>query len=557
MGLFKFLKESIEDAQQQIKDSIMDKLEDAQQQFKDNIDGAKKQMLGRTGEFFGQQSEMAVNRLVDPEQEDHSSSRQIGNYDNGVLEVFDGVIAIDSDNLEDYKNLRKIIFPVSLVKVDTLPELEQLEDLDFSKVSRLEEIPEWFIDGNHSIHSFIIPNGVKKVGKCFFGDPKPGSEVYVPASVEEMRCISGSGNNDLLVFLFAPDLDISDLHEDVNVLYVLPQYYSVYSKKLIELESEARLCEMPADKINFYNNTIKESPIEEKNSEPEEPVAMEKKEDVNIEINQKVGGMFSDRIENLISAALQDGVLTEKEEEILKRRVEKEGEDWDEVEMYIQSLLQKRQQELDKEMKSNQEIQEKSDMNYEQKRAETLRICPKCGAYIPHLSNVCPDCGFIIEKNDTDKIISTLIALLRSCIEAMYVNIKSDVSFEEKTTKGIIIKKEMYEELPNCYLLCSDQSGTTPSTVRVDYNYSGILTEAHMYSANDTINSMLFKLHRKEKDLILKKLWHWKKRCDESKGKDKMYLDVLRQHFDKLKDYDDIIDDAEFARIEDSIRQYL
>ena len=51
------------------------------------------------------------------------------------------------------------------------------------------------------------------------------------------------------------------------------------------------------------------------------------------------GGVFSARLEALISAALQDGVLTEQEKAILKKRVEKEGEDWDEVEMIINARL--------------------------------------------------------------------------------------------------------------------------------------------------------------------------------------------------------------------------
>ena len=576
MGFFKKLRESIDDAQQLIKDSVMDKIEDVQQQLKDNIEDAKRQMLGRAGELLGQpksisdeqtvsapHNETPQSKIMDQAKETEKPAREIGTLENGVLEMFEGLITLDYDCLDDYKNLRKIILPGSLelIKSESISYQEQLEEIDFSKATRLKEIPEWFIEGKHSIHRFIIPNGVKKVGKCFLGDSKPGSEVYVPASVEEMSYISGNENNDLLVFLFAPDLDISDLHEDVDVLYVLPQYYSTYSKKLIDLESRARLCKMPADKLNFYGNnqeqpvgnTLEPMPQE---SAPQESINVKETDDHD-EFN--VGKMFSDRIENLISAALQDGVLTDKEEEILKRRVEKEGEDWDEVELYIQSLLQKRQQELNKEMKSNQEIQEKSDMNYEQKRAETLRKCPKCGAYIPHLSNVCPDCGFIIEKNDTDRKISTLIALLRSCIEAVFINSSSsDVSLEEKTTKGIIIKKEMYEELPNCYLLCPDQSGIAPSTVRVDYNYSGILTESHMYSANDTINSMLFKLHRKEKDLILKNLRYYKDQCDGKSGATlRLLVKILRNHYYKLKEYDDIIDDAEFARIEDSIKQYL
>lgn len=56
--------------------------------------------------------------------------------------------------------------------------------------------------------------------------------------------------------------------------------------------------------------------------------------------NVNTGGIFSDRLEALIAAALQDGVLTDKERELLKRRAEKEGEDWDEVEMIIEARLE-------------------------------------------------------------------------------------------------------------------------------------------------------------------------------------------------------------------------
>ena len=62
-------------------------------------------------------------------------------------------------------------------------------------------------------------------------------------------------------------------------------------------------------------------------------------------MNNNVSGIFSDRLEALISAALQDGVLTDKERELLKRRAEKEGEDWDEVEMIIEARLAEKQTE--------------------------------------------------------------------------------------------------------------------------------------------------------------------------------------------------------------------
>lgn len=51
--------------------------------------------------------------------------------------------------------------------------------------------------------------------------------------------------------------------------------------------------------------------------------------------------MYSDKLEELISAALQDGNLTEQKRNIIKRRAEKEGEDVEEVMMVVESRLQK------------------------------------------------------------------------------------------------------------------------------------------------------------------------------------------------------------------------
>jgi hypothetical protein len=55
-------------------------------------------------------------------------------------------------------------------------------------------------------------------------------------------------------------------------------------------------------------------------------------------------GLFSPRMEALINSALRDGVLTDQEKAVLKRRAEKEGEDWDEIEMIINSRLPRQEQ---------------------------------------------------------------------------------------------------------------------------------------------------------------------------------------------------------------------
>lgn len=97
--------------------------------------------------------------------------------------------------------------------------------------------------------------------------------------------------------------------------------------------------------------------------------------------------MFSERLEGLIQASLQDGVLSDQEKQAILKRAVAEGEDPDEVDIYIQSLLQKNQQLKKKE-------QEKMDMQHEKQKKEAIgRVCPKCGKQVPPLTLKC-ECGF-------------------------------------------------------------------------------------------------------------------------------------------------------------------
>ena len=126
--------------------------------------------------------------------------------------------------------------------------------------------------------------------------------------------------------------------------------------------------------------------------------------------------MFSKEMEALIEATLADGVLTDQEKTALINRAEKEGVDLNELEIYIQSILQKRQQELEKKSREALAQHEEADLESEKLRAKTLRVCPKCGTQIPHLSNACPNCGFIIEKTELDEKLVVLIELIGYCI---------------------------------------------------------------------------------------------------------------------------------------------
>lgn len=97
--------------------------------------------------------------------------------------------------------------------------------------------------------------------------------------------------------------------------------------------------------------------------------------------------MFSKELENLIQATLEDGLLEDNEKAALIKRAQKEGVDLDELEIYINSLLQRRQREL-------REKNDSLEKQYEQERKKAVGpVCPKCGKQVPPLTLKC-DCGY-------------------------------------------------------------------------------------------------------------------------------------------------------------------
>lgn len=91
--------------------------------------------------------------------------------------------------------------------------------------------------------------------------------------------------------------------------------------------------------------------------------------------------MYNEKIEALIKAALIDGVLTEKEKQILFKRAESEGIDLDEFEMVLDARLV----ELEQEQKTSAPQSDKFG---------DVRKCPACGAIISSGIAVCKECGY-------------------------------------------------------------------------------------------------------------------------------------------------------------------
>lgn len=101
-------------------------------------------------------------------------------------------------------------------------------------------------------------------------------------------------------------------------------------------------------------------------------------------------------MESLIEATLADGVLTDQEKMVLVKRAEKEGIDLDELDVYIQSLLQKR----------HQAEAERDAENDRQSQMGGIKKCPNCGNVVQPGWAVCPMCCFAFNVEETSSAYS-------------------------------------------------------------------------------------------------------------------------------------------------------
>lgn len=113
--------------------------------------------------------------------------------------------------------------------------------------------------------------------------------------------------------------------------------------------------------------------------------------------------MYNEQLEALIDAALADGVLTEKEKQVLFKKAQAMGVDLDEFEMVLDSRLVKLQKaEAEKEQAAAPKSEKFGD----------VRKCPACGAIVPALAGVCPECGFEFSGIDANSSSQELALLL-------------------------------------------------------------------------------------------------------------------------------------------------
>jgi hypothetical protein len=382
---------------------------------------------------------------------------QLGKFENGVLEIREGFKKLDSESMEGYEHVRKVIFPASLEKLDKymFSETKELEELDFSRVTKLKEIPEFLIDCETKITKFVIPQGVKEVGEYFLGEVNAGTKVFVPASVKSIGYINGNENNGLDVYLFASGIDLNDVEADIKTLYVLPNDYPEYAENLKDCESEAKLREIPEELLNFYSNivvtaapTAQPTPIAQPapaavmsaptppptpaapkvDNQPATPVASAVQQNASQQQTTNTKNMpkqlIPEELNELIQQYLTDGVLTDKERQVILKKAEGMGLDRDEIDLYLDAEIQK--------------IDQAADAVVRRQKGKT---CPYCGASIPQLADKCPECGQFITPDASEELQEIFDNL-----EEALVDMKSgkNINKNKATVERYIRKAKMY-----------------------------------------------------------------------------------------------------------------
>lgn len=116
--------------------------------------------------------------------------------------------------------------------------------------------------------------------------------------------------------------------------------------------------------------------------------------------------MYNDELEQLIDAALADGVLTEKEKQVLFKKAQTFGIDLDEFEMVLDARALKARQAQQPVSPAKQKL-------------GNIVTCPACGAHVPGGNAVCPECGHVFNNVEANSSVTRLNKLLEE-VEKKY-----------------------------------------------------------------------------------------------------------------------------------------
>ena len=124
--------------------------------------------------------------------------------------------------------------------------------------------------------------------------------------------------------------------------------------------------------------------------------------------------MFSEELNKLIEASLVDGVLTDKERAVIRKRALLEGVDPDEVDLMLDAEIDKLR------------IQQES-------AVKKVKKCPACGGILPAMSAICPSCGYEFRNVEANNSVKNLFSMVND----IYSSTDKD-SVKEERLKMVI-----------------------------------------------------------------------------------------------------------------------
>ena len=120
---------------------------------------------------------------------------------------------------------------------------------------------------------------------------------------------------------------------------------------------------------------------------------------------------MNEKLDKLISLAITDGIITDKERDILLRKATEEGVDLDEFEMYFEAKLFEKQQEL-KEQTAAQILP--PPLEKKSNKEGDLKKCPSCGAPVQSFATKCSDCGHEFRNIQAASSVQKLFEMLNA-----------------------------------------------------------------------------------------------------------------------------------------------
>lgn len=222
MGLFKKLVgdiaktvgESLEEVSNEAKKSF----QEAREEVRKNIQEAKMNQLNSddSDDDDDDNWDYPLTKLSD---DDDDIRIQLGTFKNGVLTINEGHTTLGEDALEGYKKIRKVVFPSTLREIDGCFFSEHghedyLEEVDFSKVKLLKEIPDCLFENCKRLQEINFPEGVEIIDSEVFDRCTNLRKITFPSTLKSLQSTTYKCKN-------IEELDLSKVH----LLEEIPEYF--------------------------------------------------------------------------------------------------------------------------------------------------------------------------------------------------------------------------------------------------------------------------------------------------------------------------------------------